>query len=77
MRASGKSWRMARMASVSIHQRHLHVHQSDVWTMGPELLNRFTSIIGFRDYKHIRFAGQDGRDPFAQYGMVVYYEKFE
>src|SRR6185295_9898668 len=54
------------------HERHLQIHQRYVRAMGTELLNRFASITGFRDDKHVRFATEDSGDSFAQHRMVIY-----
>src|SRR5262245_40649393 len=42
--------------------------------MSSELLDRFTSVTGFRDDNHVRFALEDGGDPFAQHRVVIHSE---
>src|SRR5690242_7999194 len=55
----------------AIHLRHLHVHQRDVRTMSPELLDRLTAVAGFSDQSHVWLKRYHPRDPLAAYGMVV------
>src|SRR5579864_2538447 len=54
------------------HERHLQIHKRDIRTMYAELLDRLASIAGFRDKNHVRLAGENRGDPFAQYRMIVY-----
>src|SRR5262245_14118348 len=39
--------------------------------MSSELLDRFMSVTGFLADNHVRFAFEDGGDPFAQHRMVI------
>jgi hypothetical protein len=54
--------------------RHLQVHERDIGIMFPELLDGLMSTGGFRNNLHVSLITNESGDPFAEKGMIVYYE---
>jgi hypothetical protein len=50
----------------AIHFKHLQVHQGDVRAVRPELLNRVSSIRGFRHQAHVQLSSQEGGYPLPE-----------
>ena len=53
------------------HLGHLQIHERDVRTVRPELLNRFTSGRRFRHERHVRLCREQPGDALAHDGVIV------
>src|SRR5215472_3446660 len=54
--------------------RHLQVHERDIGIVFPELLDGLMSTGGFSNNLHVRLITNESGDPFAEKGVIVYYE---
>ena len=69
--ASGNSLRIAMSASSAVHFRHLQVHQRDVRTMRPELLDRLPAVGRFAHQVISGWMLDETGDALADDGMVI------
>src|SRR5215472_2518478 len=54
--------------------RHLQVHERDIGIVFTELLDGLMSIGSFSDNLHVRLIANESGDPFAEKGVIIYYE---
>jgi hypothetical protein len=69
--AFGNSFLMRLIASVPFKVRHLNIHQSHVRSVPSKLFDGFLSVGRLRYDFHIGLSLYQGRDPFAQQGMII------
>src|SRR6185503_11769956 len=58
----------------AIHLRHLNIHQRHIRTVRAELLDRFATVGGLCDHRHIRLNLYETGDPIAHDRMIVHRE---
>jgi hypothetical protein len=53
---------------------HLQVHERDIGIVFPELLDGLMSTGGFSNNLHVSLISNESSDPFAEKGVIVYYQ---